>query len=409
MAADTRPTAAVPTDKLSAYTDGVLFPSADNLAETTVAYYNMWKEYYIKQNPYTAETQYYVWYSGQSYKKGGGDIAVTVSEAHGYGMLATALMAEYDTEAQSVFDGLYRFYLAHPSGIGPFLMAWQQSDNGEALFDSQGADSATDGDLDIAYALLLADAAWGSAGKYDYYTAALNIINCIMEYEVNPDTYTLMLGDWASQSDKNSDAWTETRSSDFMLSHLAVFAEVTGDDRWQKVIDATNAVIIKTNAEYNTGLLPDFFVYDNGDFIPSYPNSLEGEADGMYGYNACRDPWRIGVDWLMTGSKTAKNMLDQLNKWIRNTTGGNVSEIRAGYALDGKANADYADDCFTVPFLVAAMAQDASDDGAQTWIDKLWNYSSKPTADNYFNDSISMFCLIAASGMWWSPVYIPAG
>ncbi len=42
---------------------------------------------------------------------------------------------------------MYRYYLAHPSHIAPHLMAWQQSDNGKELFDSNGADSATDGDL----------------------------------------------------------------------------------------------------------------------------------------------------------------------------------------------------------------------------------------------------------------------
>ena len=60
---------------------------------------------------------------------------------------------------------MYHYYLAHPSSIGPHLMAWQQSDNGKALVDPNGADSATDGDLDIAYALL-ADKIWGSSGEW---------------------------------------------------------------------------------------------------------------------------------------------------------------------------------------------------------------------------------------------------
>ncbi len=46
-----------------------------------------------------------------------------------------------------------------------YLMAWQQSDDGKALIDSNGADSATDGDLDIAYALLLADRSGEAAAK----------------------------------------------------------------------------------------------------------------------------------------------------------------------------------------------------------------------------------------------------
>ena len=58
---------------------------------------------------------------------------VTVSEAHGYGMLIAVSMADYDSEAKDLFDGMVRYYLAHPSQIGSHLMAWQQSDTGSAL------------------------------------------------------------------------------------------------------------------------------------------------------------------------------------------------------------------------------------------------------------------------------------
>ena len=48
---------------------------------------------------------------------------LTVSEAHGYGMMLAALMAGYDPEAQSIFDGLFAFYRDHPSSLTPGLMA----------------------------------------------------------------------------------------------------------------------------------------------------------------------------------------------------------------------------------------------------------------------------------------------
>ncbi|MDQ7862203.1 glycosyl hydrolase family 8 [Peribacillus frigoritolerans] len=50
--------------------------------------------------------------------------AVTVSEAHGYGMMITAIMA--GSQDKQYFDGLYRFYKAHGSDNDPSLMAWQQ-------------------------------------------------------------------------------------------------------------------------------------------------------------------------------------------------------------------------------------------------------------------------------------------
>lgn len=66
-------------------------------------------------------------------------------------MLITASMSAHDTEAHDIFDGMYRFYKEHTSSISGNLMAWQQSDNGSALINSSGNDSASDGDIDIAY------------------------------------------------------------------------------------------------------------------------------------------------------------------------------------------------------------------------------------------------------------------
>ena len=180
----------------------IVMPSAaeqeDTLTAETQSYYAEWKQAYLRQNPYVTDgTQYYVFYGEQTYEEAQETVAVTVSEAHGYGMLIAALMADYDSEAHEIFDGMYRYYLAHPSSIGPHLMAWQQSDNGEALIDTEGADSAADGDLDIAYALLLADKVWGSAGEIDYLSAAKLVIGDIMKYEINPVFWLPQLGDWA--------------------------------------------------------------------------------------------------------------------------------------------------------------------------------------------------------------------
>lgn len=327
------------------------------------------------KNPYTQDLQYYVWYSGQSYNPNnpppGAGVAVTVSEAQGYGMLITALMADYDNGAKDIFDGLYRFYKAHPSSIGPNLMAWQQADNGKKIFDCENdgynatntPDSATDGDIDIAYALLLADAKWGSSGEINYKKAALAIINDIMTYEVNKKDWTLQLGSWCSTCDYNDDYYTATRCSDFIMQQLKVFAEVTGNNNWNKVIDASYSIalnMVKGNG-YNTGLLPDFVIKkSNGTYAPAYEYFLEGENDDDYAYNSCRTPWRFATDYIMTGDQRAKEILDMQNNWIKKSTGGNPDKIMGTYDLKGNPLVNYNDTCFTLPFLLAAMCQDKS-------------------------------------------------
>ena len=209
------------------------------ISEDTLGFYETWKEKYLAQDDYvTDEAQYYVYYGEEKYSGGNYSVPVTVSEAHGYGMLIMASMAEYDEKAKSYFDGMYRYFKAHPSDIGANLMSWQQCDNGTALIDGANdgsmtggfCDSASDGDIDIAYALLIADAVWGSGGEIDYLSEAKAVINDIMKYEVNHEYWTITLGDWVSECDKTEKYYSAVRCSDFIVQYFPVFAEVTRDE-----------------------------------------------------------------------------------------------------------------------------------------------------------------------------------
>ena len=81
----TRPAAASPEHALTAETQ---------------QYYEEWKTAYLRQNPYTKDAQYYVLYGEQTYEQAQETVAVTVSEAHGYGMLITVLMADYERKSK---------------------------------------------------------------------------------------------------------------------------------------------------------------------------------------------------------------------------------------------------------------------------------------------------------------------
>ncbi len=228
-----------------------------NFTFQTDEFYKYWKEKYVVKDKYADDEQYYVWYSDEEYSDDNTGIEVTVSEAHGYGMLITASMGDSEKD---IFDEMYRYYRSHLSEIGPNLMAWQQEDNGEAIVNVSGADSATDGDMDIAYALLIADKLWGSDSDIDYRQSAIDIINDIMEYEVNKTDWTLQLGDWVYFTEEGDTEYSATRTSDFIMQYMPAFAEVTGDDRWLNVYDSTYSIINSIVDEYNTGILPDFLI-----------------------------------------------------------------------------------------------------------------------------------------------------
>lgn len=366
--------------------------------------YDQWKEEYLTTVP-GAPDQAYVNYNqdGTSYPPN----AVSVSEGQGYGMLLAVFMAGYDPEAQTIFDNLFRFFRAFPSVITPTLMGWQQVEEyGEIVPNPEGGDdSATDGDLDIAFALLLADKQWGSNGSINYLAYANEMIDDILSADVNLPRLTLKLGDWVTNNDPKFGK--ATRPSDFMLDHLRNFAASSGNTQWDSVITKTYELIntLFTNFSSDTGLLPDFIEYKGSAYVPADEGFLEREADGWYSWNSCRTPWRIGTDYIMSGDPRALDQLTALNNWIRSSTGQNPNKIKAGYTLEGIPFEDYNSLAFATPFAVGAMINADN----QAWLNSLWTYTSSQStsSSNYFGNSIRLLCFIVISGNWWSPLNLP--
>ena len=367
------------------------------LSEDSVRFYKYWKERYVRRDKYTDEPQYYVLYSTEEFS-GDDPVPVTVSEAHGYGMLITVSAAYADSEAKALFDGMYRFYMAHRSGIGHYLMAWQQSDDGKRLIETNGADSATDGDMDIAYSLLMADSVWGSGGEINYREAAVNIINDIMTYEVNSTDWMLRLGDWTYGIEEGNKFFSVTRSSDLIMQYMPVFAKVTGDDRWMKVYDTSCQIIREMTDEYGTGIIPDFIIKKDGRYVPAPANLLESENDGNYYYNACRVPWRVGMDGIINNNKDAVHFSEKINSFIVKKTGGDPQKIMAGYTPQGEEVSDWNDLSFDSPFMLTAKCA-----GDTKWHDDIRAMCLDYGDDVYYGDSITMLCLIVDDGCWIIP------
>lgn len=181
-----------------------------SVQQRTVAFYNAWKKRYVAQM--CGKGRYLVDVAADGKPVGGGTEAgtLTVSEAHGYGMLLTVIMADADPQARTIFDGMVRYFRDHQATDSPGLMAWNQLRDCSDANKVNGGASATDGDLDIAYALLLADRRWGSKGAVNYAAEARRVMAAILKYEVSGDV--LLIGDWARDSDEADYAHT-TRAS----------------------------------------------------------------------------------------------------------------------------------------------------------------------------------------------------
>jgi len=89
--------------------------------------------------------------------------AITVSEAMGYGMTIFPLMSKFDPSSKMHFSSLYNYIKSYPSIYNNNLMAWQQikDSNGNIVNVEDETSSATDGDMEISYGLILAHKIWG--------------------------------------------------------------------------------------------------------------------------------------------------------------------------------------------------------------------------------------------------------
>ncbi|MFF3538251.1 glycosyl hydrolase family 8 [Streptomyces sp. NPDC002466] len=371
------------------YAAGTLKPSGAQSAldRAVIDAYGAWKAAFVRQNCGNG------WYQVISPDAD----HLYVAEAQGYGMVVTATMAGADPQARTVFDGMVKYMLDHPSVNNPDLLAAEQDTSCRSV---DGSDSATDGDLDVAYGLLLADKQWGSTGTYDYKDLAIKHIDAIKESEVNPTTHLMLFGDW---SDSGESHYWMTRSSDWMIDHFRAFEAATGDRTWGTVRTAHQKLIASQQAEYapDTGLLADFVVNTDGTPEPAPGEVLESPNDGDYSWNACRDPWRIGTDAVTSGDTASLAAARKLNSWIKAETGGDPDRIGSGYHLDGSAFENGEDMAFTAPFVVTAL----TDPGSQVWLDALWDKLATTPIDPdlYYGASVQLQTMIVASGNYWVP------
>ncbi|TAL62418.1 MAG: hypothetical protein EPN88_13285, partial [Bacteroidetes bacterium] len=114
-----------PFPQHTVYDKSTIMPANHSRAEmdkSVIEYYNLWKSSYVRNNC-SDQKQYYVW-DNEDLEENETLRSICVSEGQGYGMLITVLMAGFDKDAKTIYDGMYKFYRAHPSKRSEYLMSW---------------------------------------------------------------------------------------------------------------------------------------------------------------------------------------------------------------------------------------------------------------------------------------------
>ncbi len=362
--------------------------SQADMNASVASFYDYWKSKYVKSNLSSLPGGYYI--KGEIAGSAEGYTPLGSSEGQGYGMVITVLMAGHDPNAHAIYDGLFKTARAYHSSINNNLMGWVVADNSGA----QGHfDSATDGDVDIAYSLILAHYQWGSNGAINYLNEAKKMITNGLKAANVTSTNRLNLGDWDSKSALN------TRPSDWMLSHMRAFYQETNDAAWLNLINNLYSVYSQFSNTYSptTGLISDFVVKNPPEPAPK-DFIDEGPQTNEYNYNACRVPLRVVMDYALYGSTNAQAISNKIATWIIQKSGGNPASIRDGYQLNGNVSGSDPEAVFVAPFVAAAVANPAN----QAFLNSGWNFL-KTKKSGYYSDSYSLLCQLFISGNWWKP------
>jgi endoglucanase len=295
--------------------------------------------------------------------------AQTVSEGIGYGMLIFVFMDNAKNNTQGKFDKLWNYYNANKNGRG--LMNWKITGFGGVV----GANGATDGDIDAAFALCLAYYQWGD-GKYK--TAATSLTNSIFSSEVSGSV--LKPGDDPNFTRPLNPSYFITAGLNFFDKHQTDF----GSHGWSAVTSWCYQTLGKA-ANGSTGLVPDW-CDDGGGANSRGPD---------YKFDAARTPWRMGWAYCWFGDDGAKSVATKMTAWIKQKTGNTPAQIVDGYKIDGTELGKSNIPTYLGPFACGAMV-DASN---QAWIDACYSRLASFTGDdNYYNQTIKVLSLLLLTG-----------
>ncbi|GKX64872.1 glycosyl hydrolase family 8 [Inconstantimicrobium mannanitabidum] len=380
--------------------------SQEKLNDTLIYFYSLWKKRYLRTVENVSTQMEYLFYS---LDQPTANNAVTVSEAMGYAAVIFPLMSRFDVDAKNHFIRTYNYIKNYPSVYNKNLMAWQQikTPDGKIVNAEEKTDSATDGDMDISYGLLLAHKLWGKNDKISYKDEAIKRINDLLDSCVDKTDYIITLGDWV-QGIPNSTFKNVTRSSDFMMHHLIEFGKANPAKTAQlrKVMDRINSIINDQlmRESKDTGLMPDFFIKSGDKYIAPKKKVLESSHDGDYFTNSCRTPWRYSMDILFNNYKVTKQM-NTLNNWIRKTTSQAAKNIKSGYYIaNGTPGSSFGTSdnlAFIAPFLVASLTEPGNDQ----WTLDIWKVLMEKPIEKctFYENTLKLMAMIIATGNWFSP------
>ena len=331
--------------------------------------YNAWKQEYVTSC------------GGGSYRVKFDDGSSTVSEGIAYGMLLSVY-----ADDKATFDGLWQYYKNNRNGNG--VMNWKIN----GCSGASGQNGATDAELDAAMALIIAAIQWPGGS---YTNDAVKLIQTIKTYEMAADGQAL-----------NGDAWGSANScrnpSYFAPAYYVEFAKVDAANAsfWSTTaINASNK-LLKANMNSTSGLISNWCDASSGT-----ENACGPTGSGGYGYgaDACRNPWRMAVDYLWHGNNCSEGA-SAINTKLVNFVKGHESSVCKGpfdnRSISNPESGRYANGSYStmaLPMMTSSSSNQNSLDKCYSAVKALGDY------DVYFNTTLRCITMFVLTGNFWSP------
>ena len=231
---------------------------------------------------------------------------ITTSEGQSYMMLRALIMDDRPT-----FDLVYQ-WTKNNLQRHDRLFAWLWGKNKSGEYKILDDNSASDADVDIAFALILAHKQWHN---YKYFEDAVCIINSIWTNEVKQIDNHLVLMPGVKQV---SDEKIEINPSYFSPYAFRLFQKYDELHDWNLLVESSYFYLNEVMAKTKTHLPPNWFLIENKQIV------LENSERSDFSYDAIRVFARVYLDFIKTHDSRALPVLKKsqifVEQWEKSNT-----------------------------------------------------------------------------------------
>ena len=305
--------------------------------------------------------------------------AETVSEGIAYGMLLSVYAGD-----KALFDCLWGYYKKFSNGNG--VMNWKINGCTSAI----GTGGAADAEIDAAMALIVADCQWpGTTSPHDYAADAVTLITAVRDHEIQPTNqngpYQLNNGDqWGFGNNCRNPSYQAPAYYQCYATYVPSQATL-----WSNAYTAGYA-LINANVNNTTGLVSNWSDHTGA------PNSCNGPNE--YGWDACRNPWRMATDVMWHDDANAKVILTDLAAYLNGVGAANAN----GPVPQTGGVGSFHNATFVSTYAAGLVGAPASYQGL---LDAMYTETVN-TVDGlpaYFGNTLRVLSMFVMTGNFWKP------